>query len=133
MTQRVALRSCASWLAAVLGVWVVATMLLATWAMKAFGQQSVGASIPHSAGATAVMCVAVGGPATAVALGFRQRLGAGQSALGGLAAAALAFIVVFVVVLHSGLEALTAVAPVLAIIAIELPLAFTVRARLLQP
>jgi hypothetical protein len=83
-------------------------------------------SIPHSASSTAVACAAVGGPATAVALWLRQRAGAGKSALGGLAAAVLAFIVVFVVVLQSGLVALTAVAPVLGVIAVEFSLPFTV-------
>jgi hypothetical protein len=66
-------------------------------------------------------------------LWLRQRLRVGQSALGGLAAAIVAFVVVFLLVIHSGLVALPAVAPVLVILAIEFPVEFTVRATLLDP
>jgi hypothetical protein len=130
--NRRARQVCVPWLTAVLSIWLVATVLLAAWATEVFGHESATASILHSVSATSIVCVAVGGPATAVALWLRQRLGAGQSALGGVAAAIPAFVVVFLVVIHSGLVALTAAAPVLAIIAIELPVALTVRARLLR-
>ncbi len=130
--SRRARRICVSWLTAVLSVWLVAAVLLAAWATKVFGQESATASILHSVSATAIVCVAVGGPATAVALWLRQRLGAGQSVLGGVAATIVAFAVVFLVVIQSGLVALTAVVPVVVVIAIELAVAFTVRARLLR-
>lgn len=62
-----------------------------------------------------------------MALWLRQRFSAPRSVLGGLAAAALVFVIVYVVALDSGLMALSAVAPVLVVIAAEFTLGLSLR------
>ncbi len=111
----------------VASVWKSATALLTILALNDFGRSSTGGVLAHSAAVTAVVCIAIGGPSTAVALFLRHRSTAARSAVGGLAAAALAFVLVFVVIGHAGLTALPAIAQVLAVIATEFAVAFFLR------
>ena len=118
------------WAAVVASVWLVATALLAWFAQRGFGGP-LGATLAHSAARSLVVCVCVAGPASAVALALRGRFGASIAVAGGLGVAFLAFLVAFVL-FGPVSAALTAVAPVVLVVAVQLALAFAVRARMLR-
>jgi hypothetical protein len=127
VTHAGAKQTFAIWLVTVLAVWMAATGLLVILDGVRLGHHAGGGLVLHAVASAAALCIVACGPPTAVVLWLRQRHSGAQSALGGLAAAVLAFVLVFVIALHSGLASLTAVAPVAAALAAEFAVALKLR------
>jgi hypothetical protein len=127
VTRLGAKQASALWAVTVLSVWILITVLLVILSRATFGHFPIGGFVPHAATYAAFLCVVDAGPPTAVTLWLRQRRGAAQSVLGGLAAGALVFALVYLAGLHAGALALTAVAPVLVVIGAEFTVALSLR------
>lgn len=114
--QRVA-RTVPPWAAAVLGTWLLGTIVLSVIAQRISGG-NLTTTVIDSAAHSFVVCIAVGGPATFAALTLRQAHRAGTALAGGLVAAAVAFAIVFASI-SAGTAWVSAIAPVALALAAE--------------
>jgi hypothetical protein len=125
MTRLRARQAWAIWLVTVLAVFITITVLLAILGSATFGgHHPISGFIRHSAVNAAWLCIVACGPPTAVALWLRQRRSGAVSVLGGLAAAVLTFVLLY---LPSGSASVPAVPSMVIILAVEFPLALTLR------
>ena len=125
MTGLRAKRAWLIWLVTVLGVFVAITALGAILGSAAFGgHHPISGFIRIAAVNAAGLCVLACGPPTAVALWLRQRRSGAVSVLGGLAAAVLTFVLVY---LPSGSVSVSAVPSMVVVLAVEFALALTLR------
>jgi hypothetical protein len=125
MTRLGARRTVLIWLVTVLAVWITVTALTAIAGRDSFGgHHPVSGFIPHAAASAFWMCIVACGLPAAVALWLRQRHGGAQSVLGGLAAAVLTFALLY---LHGGTASIPAVPSMAVTIAVEFPIALTLR------
>lgn len=117
-----AARAAPAWSVSVGGTWILSTLLLAELARHDLAG-SLTRSLIHSAAVCAVACLAIGGPSTAIALIVRQTRSLRAAVTAGLAAACAAFIIIFAG-LNDGLTAVSGIAPVALILAVEFAAAF---------
>lgn len=120
-------RAVPAWILSVGGTWLLSTLLLAEMARHDLGGSLI-PSLVRSAAVCSVACLAIGGPATAVALVLRQRHRLGIAVAGGLAVGCLAFVIVFVAA-NAGVAAISGLAPVALILAVEFSAAFVLLRR----
>jgi hypothetical protein len=124
VTRLRARQAWAIWLVTVLAVFMTVTVLGVILARATFGHFPISGFIPHAAVFSAWLCIVACGPPTAVALWLRQRRSGAVSVLGGLAVAVLTFALLY---LPSGSASVPAVPSMVIILAVEFPLALTLR------